>query len=109
MSTIIFDNFEDLLETKTKVAQELLKTYGEGEWQNNEIYYYSDIEDFTEYELTEGVYADLGLEDFKPNGAPYIMAYINLEALGAALVSSWDDSSNFEASTGEIVTTSYGW
>lgn len=109
MSTITFDNFEELLEAKAKVAQELLKTYGEGEWQNNEIYYYSDVEDFAEYELTEGWYSGLGLEGFNFNGAPNIMAYIDLEALGAALVSSWDDSSNFEASTGEIVTTSYGW
>ena len=91
-----------------KTAKELLKKVGKGAWQQEEIYYYEDEEEFAEYELTDGWYANMGF-DSDYNGAPNPLDYIDLSGLGDALVRNWDDSCNFRASTGEILTTSCGW
>ena len=108
MNNIILKSYAELFERDEKLAEELLKKVGNGEWQENEIYYYEDEEEFAEYELTEGWYADLRL-DRDYNFAPNPLDYIDLSGLGNALVRNWDDSCNFRASTGEILTTSCGW
>ena len=108
MNNIILKSYTELFERDEELAEELLKKVGNGEWQENEIYYYEDEEEFAEYELTEGWYADLRL-DRDYNFAPNPLDYIDLSGLGNALVRNWDDSCNFRASTGEILTTSCGW
>ena len=108
MNNIILKSYAELFERDEELAKELIEKVGSGEWQENEIYYYEDEEEFAEYELTEGWYADLRL-DRDYNGAPNPLDYIDLSGLGDALVRNWDDSCNFRASTGEILTTSCGW
>ena len=108
MNNIILKSYAELFERDEELAKELIEKVGSGEWQENEIYYYEDEEQFAEYELTEGWYADLRL-DRDYNFAPNPLDSIDLSGLGDALVRNWDDSCNFRASTGEILTTSCGW
>ena len=108
MNNIILKSYAELFERDEELAKELIEKVGSGEWQENEIYYYEDEEEFAEYDLTEGWYADLRL-DRDYNFAPNPLDYIDLSGLGDALVRNWDDSCNFRASTGEILTTSCGW
>ena len=108
MNNIILKSYAELFERDEELAKELIEKVGSGEWQENEIYYYEDEEEFAEYELTEGWYVDLRL-DRDYNFAPNPLDYIDLSGLGDALVRNWDDSCNFRASTGEILTTSCGW
>lgn len=105
-----FDGYKELFEHDENLAKELLEAVGEGAWQQEEIYYYEDVEDYAKYELTEGWYMGVGLElDGDYNGAPNPMDFIDLVALGDALVESWDSSCNFKSDGEEILTTSYGW
>lgn len=108
MNNIILKSYTELFERDEELAKELIEKVGSGEWQENEIYYYEDEEEYADYELTEGWYADLSL-DRDYNFAPNPLDYIDLSGLGNALVRNWDDSCNFRASTGEILTTSCGW
>ena len=108
MNNIILKSYAELFERDEDLAKELIEKVGSGEWQENEIYYYEDEEEYADYELTEGWYADLRL-DRDYNFAPNPLDYIDLSWLGNALVRNWDDSCNFRASTGEILTTSCGW
>lgn len=108
MNNIILKSYTELFERDEELAKELLKKVGKGAWQQEEIYYYEDEEEYADYELTEGWYADLRL-DRDYNFAPNPLDYIDLSGLGNALVRNWDDSCNFRASTGEILTTSCGW
>ena len=108
MNNIILKSYAELFERDEELAKELIEKVGSGEWQENEIYYYEDEEEYADYELTEGWYADLRL-DRDYNFAPNPLDYIDLSGLGDALVRNWDDSCNFRASTGEILTTSCGW
>ena len=47
--------------------------------------------------------------DINVNGAPNIIDYIDLTALGGALSDSWDESANHRFSDDSVITTSYGW
>ena len=40
----IFNNFKELMEYDSELAQDLLKEKGEGKWQEEEIYYHVTIE-----------------------------------------------------------------
>ena len=108
MKNNILKSYTELFERDEELAKELIEKVGSGEWQENEIYYYEDEEEYADYELTEGWYADLRL-DRDYNFAPNPLDYIDLSGLGNALVRNWDDSCNFRASTGEILNTSCGW
>ena len=108
MNNIILKSYTELFERDEELAKELIEKVGSGEWQEGEIYYYENEEEYADYELTEGWYADLRL-DRDYNFAPNPLDYIDLSGLGNALVRNWDDSCNFRASTGEILTTSCGW
>lgn len=103
-----YKNYQDLLENNEELALELLEEKGKGSWQEDEIYSHDDVEEFAEYELTEGWYVDLDFDrDF--NGAPNPLHFINLEELGNALVRNWDDSCNFKSKDGDVLQTSHGW
>lgn len=104
----IFDNYKSLAATYPNVAAELLDEFGEGKWQDSDLYYYPSENDFAIYEIVDGWYSTIQLDtDF--NGAPNLLDFIDFEGLGRALVETWDASCNFETKSGEIVTTSYGW
>lgn len=103
-----YDNFDAFMQAHPDIAAELLDSVDEGEWQNNELYFYPSLEDYAEYELTEGWYIDLRLDDFDFRGAPNPLDYIDLESFGNALLESGDESMQW--TDGEVVvTTSYGW
>ncbi|QYG30012.1 hypothetical protein K0O13_07850 [Mammaliicoccus sciuri] len=107
----IYQDFKELEKDNKKLATELLKEKGKGEWQQEEIYYHNNIVDFTEYEVFEGWYSELFgnmMTDF--NGAPNLFEYIDYEKLGKDLIRAWDNSINYyNEETGKIVGTSYGW
>lgn len=108
---VTYDNYAELLEDRPEVAEELLDEVGKGEWQDNPLYFYASIEDFADYELTEGWYIDSfgimsGKHDY--NGAPDPLDYIDLKAFGEALFNQGDSSvqwTNWDV----VVTTGYGW
>ena len=102
-----FNNFKELMEYDSELAQEILKEKGGGRWQEEEIYYHVTIEDFAEYELYDGWYADTFKDDY--NVAPDPLDFINLKEFGNALANSWDDSINYKTSHGEVLQTPYGW
>lgn len=103
-----YNNYTEFLNDNESLALELLEHVGAGEWQKEEIHYYVNKENFARYELTEGWYIDSNFEkDY--NGAPNPIEYINFDSFGDALISSWDSSCNYNASSGEILTTSCGW
>ena len=103
----IFNNFKELMEYDSELAQDLLKEKCEGEWQDVEIYYHATIEDYAEYELYDGWYADTFKNDY--NGAPDPLDFINLKEFGESLADSWDDGTNYKTSHGEVLQTPYGW
>ena len=103
----IFNNFKELMEYDSELAQDLLKEKGEGKWQDVEIYYHATIEDYAEYELYDGWYADIFRDDY--NGAPDPLDFINLKEFGNALANSWDDGTNYKTSHGEVLQTTYVW
>lgn len=106
-----YDDFDEFMQEHPDVATELLESVGEGEWQNNELYYYPTLEDYAEYELTEGWYIDLNLDDFDFRGAPNPLDYIDLVKFGEALINSGDESVTWCDWDGSkaVVTTGYGW
>ena len=106
-----FNNYNELKEEYNKLAIELLEVKGLGEWQNEEIYMYDDLEEYAEYEVTEGWYAALGLNicDVDYNGAPNLYDFINLSELGQALSNRWDMSTHYQTNNDEVLTTGYGW
>jgi len=107
---IIYDNFKELVKERADFAVELLDTYKIGEWMNDEIYCYEDLEDYADHELKEGQYASFfenTSRDF--NGAPDPFDYIDLKELGEDLAGCWNESGNYRASTDEVLSTDYGW
>lgn len=104
-----YDNFDELKQYNPSLAKELLEQFDNGEWQKNQLFVYESLEDFAYYELTEGWYANLGLDKAAYNGAPNPLDFIDLKALGNALSRSWDESCYYVSTNGEIVETDYGW
>ena len=104
---IWYDDFADFSEDQPELAAELLAEVGEGEWQDEGLFYYNSIEDYAEYELTEGWYIDCDFDrDF--NGAPNPMDYIDMKRFGEALLNQGDESitwTNWKV----VVQTNYGW
>lgn len=105
----LYNSFEELKVDKPELAQELLDVFGKGEWQESNLSVYDTLEDFAYYELTEGCYIDNNLVDQDYNGAPNPIDYIDLEALGEALVESGDESFIYRTEGDKVVTTDWGW
>lgn len=101
-----FNNFKELMEYDSELAQELLKENGKGKWQEEEIYYHVTIEDYAEHELYDGWYAET-FNDY--NGAPDPLDFINLKEFGESLANSWDEGTNYKTSHGEVLQTAYVW
>lgn len=104
-----YDDSNDLKQDNPSLAEELVEEFGDGEWQENQLFVYESLEDYAYYELTEGWYANLGLDKADYNGAPNPLDFIDLKALGNALSRSWDESCHYVSTNGEIVETDYGW
>ena len=102
-----FNNFKELMEYDSEMAQELLKENGKGKWQEEEIYYHVTIEDYAEHELYDGWYAGTFRDDY--NGAPDPLDFINLKEFGESLADSWDDGTNYKTSHEEVLQTTYVW
>lgn len=105
----IFSNYQALAAKHPNTAA-LLYEFGEGEWQNSELYWYPTEEDFAMYEVEEGWYSNFQLNqsiDF--NGAPNLLNFLDFKSLGSALVDTWDNSCHFETNNGEIVSTEVGF
>lgn len=104
----VFKDFKELEEDLNEVAEELVKSVGKGEWQNESIIFYYSLEDYTEYELTEGWYIDSNF-DRDYNGAPNPLHHIDYTSLGNELSNTWDTSCNFLTKNNEVLTTGHGW
>ena len=104
-----FKNFNELEKDNPSLAKELLEMFDEGEWQENELYVYESLADYAYYELTEGWYIDNHLDKQDYNGAPNPIDYIDLEALGEALVENGDESCIYRTEGDQVVTTDWGW
>lgn len=104
----VFANLKELMVSNSRLGNELVGEVGKGDWQENEIYLYDDLEDFAEYELTEGWYASLDVkQDW--NGAPNPLDYIDLQRLGESLSDSWDSSCYYLTENDSVLATSTGW
>ncbi|MDK1672876.1 hypothetical protein QOK74_08320 [Staphylococcus saprophyticus] len=103
-----FENFKALQKHSEQLAKELLSERMGGEWQNDEIHYFTDKNEFAKYEVFEGWYSlSNKLNDF--NGAPNLFEFIDYSALSDELIRLWDESTNFISDNGQVLTTSYGW
>lgn len=106
---ITFEDFKELVLFDSKLGEELLNTFGEGDWQDNQIFLHKNLSMLAEYELTEGWYAHSGLSQKDWNGAPNPLDFINLKQLGEALSNTWDNSCYALTEDGRVLTTSTGW
>lgn len=107
-----YDNFEALQNEHPAVATELLDKKGGGDWQEDTLYYYDDPGDFAECEVCDGWYKAILGKDISQNiynGAPNLYDFVDIDALGIALTSNWDESSYFISSFKAIVVTDFGW
>lgn len=106
----ILENYQDLAKKHPNAAAELLNEFGEGEWQNSELYWFPSEEDFAMYEMIDGWYSSTDLGQFSDfRGTPNPLNFIDYKALGEALVENWDETCNFKTDDGEIVTTGWGF
>ena len=105
----LYNSFEELKADKPELAQELLEVFDKGEWQESNLSVYNTFEDFAYNELTEGCYIDKNLVDQDYHSAPNPIDYIDLEALGEALVESGDESCIYRTEGDQVVTTDWGW
>lgn len=105
----IFDNYQALAKKHPDAAAELQNEIGDGEWQNLELRWYPNEEDFAIYDVIDGWYSNIPLDTGDFDDAPNLLNFFDFKALGRALVETWDSSCNFETESGEIITASYGW
>lgn len=99
-----FGSFDELKDAMPSIAQELADNYDpDAMGSMGSIWVFPDAGEYAVYEVVDGWYSehDLG-SDY--NGAPDLLEFIDFNELGDALVSSWDDSCNYQASDGSIVT-----
>ena len=104
-----YDDLNDLKQDNPSLAEELVEEFGDGEWQENQLFVYERLEDYAYYELTEGWYADKHLDQKDYNGAPNPIDFIDLKALGLQLSRTWDESMHYLTRDNWIVETNYGW
>ena len=96
-----FDSFDELQEAMPTVAKELADNYDTDDLVSIRVF--PDAGEYAVYEVVDGWYSECGLNSGY-NGAPDLLEFIDFDELGDALVSSWDDSCNYQASDGSVVT-----
>ena len=106
---IEYENFKDMKDNNPKLADQLLDTFGEGDWQNYQLFRYEDSSEYAQYEVSDGWYSELGLNDCSEfNGAPNLYDYIDFDSLGEDLLNSADESMVVELDDC-IITSNYGF
>lgn len=103
-----FNNLEELEQHNKELSIELVKTHGQGDWVEEQLFVYDNVADYAKYELTDGWYAE-SMIDQDWSGAPNPMDHIDLESLGNALTSSWDRSSYHLTKDNVVIETAHGW
>lgn len=90
---IEYENFKDMKDNNPELADQLLNMVGQGDWQNYQLFCYEDSSEYAQYEVSEGWYSELGLNDCSEfNGAPNLYDYIDFDSLGEDLLSNADES-----------------
>lgn len=105
----MYNGYKELKTESPELAAELEQNIVTGDWKHSDLYVYDTIEDYACYELTEGWYIDNKLDQSTYNGAPDLLNFIDLKALGMALANSWDDSCHYLTENGQVVTSDWGW
>lgn len=100
----VYDNLSDLELENRQLANEIVNEL-DVDPENSWIHVFNSLEDFAEYEVTEGWYSaylgDLGVGDF--NGAPILFDYIDYVKLGDALANTWDTTTHLLTSDGKVI------
>lgn len=107
-----YSSYANLKEEHPKLAEELSIKKGKGAWQQEELYYFEDVEDFAEHEVCEGWYYSILGKDISEsifNGAPRLYSFLDLKDLGQALTFDWDESINYLSRDKSVVQTNVGW
>lgn len=94
---------KELLEEESAIVDELDKHSGIDMNKVDSVIIFEDIEEFAEYELYDGWFADAFPHDITINGAPNPIQFVDLEAFGNALSQTWDESSYYITKYGEVV------
>jgi hypothetical protein len=106
---IEYENFKDMKNKNPELAEHLLDTVGEGDWQDYQLVCYEDSSEYAKYEVSDGWYAQLELNEWSSfNGAPNLYDYIDFDSLGEDLLNSADESMVVELDDC-IITTNYGF
>ena len=106
---IEYKNFKDMKNNNPELAESLLDTVGEGDWQDYQLVCYEDSSEYAKYEVSDGWYAQLELNEWSSfDGAPNLYDYIDFDSLGEDLLNSVDESEVVDLDDC-IVTTNYGF
>lgn len=106
---IEYENFKDMKDNNPELAERLLDTVGEGDWQDYQLVCYENSGEYAKYEVSDGWYAQLELNEWSTfNGAPNLYNYIDFDSLGEDLLISVDESMVIEVDN-FVITTSYGF
>ena len=106
---IEYENFKDMKNSNPELAERLLDTVGEGDWQDYQLVCYEDSSEYAKYEVSDGWYAQLELNEWSSfDGAPNLYDYIDFDSLGEDLLNSVDESEVVDLDDC-IITTNYGF
>ena len=106
---IKYKNFKELKDNNPELAENLLNMVGKGDWQDYQLVCYEDTGEYAEYEVSDGWYAQLELNEWSSfDGAPNLYDYIDFDSLGEDLLNSVDESMVVEVDNC-IITTDYGF
>jgi hypothetical protein len=106
---IEYENFKDMKDNNPELADQLLNMVGQGDWQNYQLFCYEDSSEYAKYEVSDGWYAQLELNECSSfDGAPNLYDYIDFDSLGEDLLNSVDESEVVELDDC-IITTNYGF
>jgi len=100
---------QKLNQLNPELAERLIDTVGEGDWQDYQLVCYEDSSEYAKYEVSDGWYAQLELNELSSfDGAPNLYDYIDFDSLGEDLLNSADESMVVELDDC-IITTNYGF
>ena len=106
---IEYENFKDMKNNNPELAEHLLDTVGEGDWQDYQLVCYEDSSEYAKYEVSDGWYAQLELNELSSfDGASNLYDYIDFDSLGEDLLNSADESMVVELDDC-IIRTNYGF
>lgn len=106
---IEYKNFKDMKDKNPELAEHLLNTVDEGDWQDYPLVCYEDSSEYAKHEVSDGWYADLGLNEYSDfNGAPNLYDYIDFDNLGEDLLNNADESEVVDLDDC-VITTDYGF